>query len=90
MPEIIILSGGGWNEYDERYKDASVEELSPYVRALHVSDNDGTVDNNQPFDRGAWFVQHLAKFPRLPCVIETEPLDPSTLAACVSIVENAR
>ncbi len=71
-------------------RDASVEELSPYVRALHVSDNDGTVDNNQPFDRGAWFVQHLAKFPRLPCVIETEPLDPSTLAACVSIVENAR
>ena len=32
MPKIIILPGGGWNEFDERYKDASVEEL---VRAFN-------------------------------------------------------
>ncbi len=67
----------------------TLEEVRPYVRALHLSDNDGTTDNNQPFEQDAWFVQHLPMFPSAVCVIETIPLDPPALVACMRIIEDA-
>jgi sugar phosphate isomerase/epimerase len=67
----------------------TIDQLRSYVRAVHLSDNDGATDDNQPFERDAWFVQHLPMFPNAICVIETRPLDAPALAACMRIVEDA-
>ena len=67
----------------------TVSEVRRYVRALHLSDNDGHVDNNQAFGRDAWFLPHLSLFPEALFVIETRPLEPSALEACMRIVEEA-
>jgi sugar phosphate isomerase/epimerase len=48
----------------ERY----FEELAPWIGALHLSDNDGVRDNNQPFREDAWFGKYFMG--DLPVVIE--------------------
>ena len=68
----------------------TIEQVRASVRALHLSDNDGETDDNRPFDRSAWFVPHLATFSHAFFVIETRPLEPPALAACLRIVEAAR
>lgn len=49
--------------------------LGDRVEGLHLSDNDGRTDSNQPFGRSAWFAPHLEKFAGLPAVIEVYGLD---------------
>jgi len=34
-------------------------QLLPYIKAYHLSDNDGTEDSNMPFDEQAWFWKDL-------------------------------
>ena len=71
-------------------RDRTIEHVRSYVRALHLSDNNGERDNNQPFNEDAWFLPHLKTFSGIVCVIETRPLDRSALAGCVRIVEEVR
>jgi sugar phosphate isomerase/epimerase len=70
-------------------RDRALEQMRPHVRAFHLSDNDGLRDDNQPFGRDAWFVPQLSRSPHAQFVIETTPLDATTLAGCLSVVENA-
>jgi sugar phosphate isomerase/epimerase len=70
-------------------RERTITQLRPFVRALHLSDNNGVVDDNRPFDRDAWFLPHLASFPEAELVIETRALDPLALAACMSTVATA-
>ena len=49
------------------------------IDALHLSDNDGTRDNNQPFDETAWFAPFLKKFAAIPNVIEVYRLPPAEM-----------
>lgn len=65
----------------------AMRRMTPYVRALHVSDNDGLVDDNQPFTRDAWFVPSLRHLHGVPRVIETRPVDAPTLAECIRVLE---
>ncbi|MEM6904137.1 MAG: TIM barrel protein, partial [Pseudomonadota bacterium] len=37
----------------------AIERLAPVMHALHLSDNDGSRDNNRPFDQDAWFMPLL-------------------------------
>jgi sugar phosphate isomerase/epimerase len=46
------------------------EELRPFIAALHLSDNDGRRDANQPFDRHVWFAPYLKYMASLPMVVE--------------------
>lgn len=46
------------------------EDLGPYVRALHLSDNDGTRDTHQSFDGNVWFAPFLKDMASLPMVVE--------------------
>lgn len=46
------------------------ELLGPYIKALHLSDNDGLRDSNQPFGRDAWFAPFLPAYAARPMVIE--------------------
>lgn len=68
----------------------ALERLQGHARAVHLSDNDATVDDNRPFGADAWFVRHLPALSGAACVIETGPLDGPALVACVRVVEDAR
>jgi len=46
------------------------DELEPFIRCLHLSDNDGRRDSNHPFSTRSWFVPHLKKFEHIPMVVE--------------------
>ncbi|GGE39567.1 sugar phosphate isomerase/epimerase family protein [Actibacterium pelagium] len=61
-------------------------DVSPYTLMLHLSDNDGMIDSNEPFDESAWFVSQLRKFDCDLAVIEAYGLTPDALATCVSAV----
>jgi len=51
-----------------------VEEVAPYVRALHVHDNDGINDIHQPIQPDSWVFEVLRRpeFARLPLIIEAK------------------
>lgn len=51
-----------------------VDEIAPYVRAIHVHDNNGTVDAHQPIQPGCWVIDVLRRpeFSGLPIIVEAE------------------
>lgn len=49
---------------------SELDIISPYVRAIHHSDNNGFVDNNLPINEDYWFLNSLKKFNTLPQVLE--------------------
>lgn len=53
---------------------AFAEKVAPYVRALHVHDNDGMADTHQPIQPGSWVldVLHRPEFAGLPIVVEAK------------------
>ncbi len=53
-------------------------QFGPYLRALHLSDNDGLADTNQPMTRDAWFAPCLRACRDLPMVVEVYRLTPET------------
>jgi sugar phosphate isomerase/epimerase len=67
-----------------------LDDVGPHVRAFHLSDNDGTADQNYPFDATAWFVPRLAEFPRATMVLEAYKLDVETIRATCQVIERAR
>lgn len=44
--------------------------LGSHLRALHLSDNDGQADTNQPVSEQSWFAPHLRDCRDLPMVVE--------------------
>jgi len=51
-------------------KESFLEEVGPYVDALHLSDNDGVKDDNQAFTEDAWFMNRIRAFPSAALIIE--------------------
>lgn len=51
-----------------------VDQVAPYVRALHVHDNDGTADTHQPVQPKSWVLEVLRRpeFAPLPIVVEAK------------------
>lgn len=45
-------------------------DLGDHLRALHLSDNDGMADTNQPMTKNSWFAPHLRDCRYLPMVVE--------------------
>jgi sugar phosphate isomerase/epimerase len=64
-----------------------LDEVAPYVRALHLSDNDGLEDQNLPFDDKAWFVPHLARFRAIPWVLEAYQLSDDVLTSQLAMLK---
>jgi sugar phosphate isomerase/epimerase len=52
--------------------------LGPYLRALHLSDNDGLADTNQLMTPDAWFAPKLRDCRDLPMVVEVYRLSAET------------
>ena len=51
---------------------AAVKTLTPFVRAIHHSDNAGELDNNQPIESGYWFGEFMPLFGNIPHVLEVK------------------
>lgn len=69
---------------------AFLDAVAPLVEAFHLSDNDGTADQNRSFDDGAWFVPRLADFPDAVMVLEAYALDVDEIGAARRVIERAR
>jgi len=52
--------------------EKAVKIVTPYVRAVHHSDNAGELDNNQPIEPGYWFSQFMPLFSNIPHVLEVK------------------
>ncbi len=65
---------------------AFMDAVAPYVRALHLSDNDGREDQNLPFDETAWFYPRLREFRHVPWVLEAYRLEDGTMKQQVAML----
>jgi len=66
--------------------DAAMTALAPYIRAFHLSDNDGAADTNEPFGPDAWFLPWLRTCADAAVVIELRRVPDAALAACLDAV----
>lgn len=66
---------------------AFMDQVAPYVRALHLSDNDGHEDQNLPYAANAWFASRLKDFKNLPIVIEAYALADDQIRSQIELTE---
>jgi sugar phosphate isomerase/epimerase len=67
-------------------RETFLDKIGPYVAAFHLSDNDGTADQNRPFGDEAWFLPRLADFPHATMILEAYSLNvPEILETCRAI-----
>ena len=67
-----------------------LDEVAPYVRALHLSDNDGREDQNLPFSDSAWFYPRLKDFRHMPWVLEAYTLADDVMKQQVAMLGAAK
>ncbi len=60
------------------FDPAEFFRLGSHLRALHLSDNDGLADTNQPITSRSWFAPHLRECRDVPMVVEVYRLTPET------------
>lgn len=61
---------------------------APWVRAYHLSDNDGLVDGHRPFDGRAWFVNTLASMPAAPATLEFDRCTTDAVAVAAHAIRD--
>ncbi|MBL8643830.1 MAG: TIM barrel protein [Rhodospirillaceae bacterium] len=66
---------------------AFLDEVGPYIQALHLSDNDGLEDQNLPFRADSWFAPRLKDFADLPMVIEAYALEDNQIHQQLELAE---
>jgi sugar phosphate isomerase/epimerase len=59
--------------------DVFFEKMSSYIYAFHLSDNNGLYDQNNSFDKGAWFMSHLRFFPKATFTLELCATSPENI-----------
>ena len=64
-----------------------VELVSDHVRCLHLSDNNGREDSNQPITNDSWFLPFLKEFKSNDIVIEVYNLEPQQMKQQLALVE---
>lgn len=64
-----------------------VDLVGEHVRCLHLSDNDGRQDNNQPVTDDSWFLPYLRDFQDCEIVIEVYNLEPEKMHQQLSLVQ---
>jgi len=70
-------------------RKAFIDEVAPYTRGLHLSENDGLADSNLPFDQSSWIGLGLAGVHPEYIVVESYRITRSELAACIDVIEVA-
>jgi sugar phosphate isomerase/epimerase len=67
-------------------RDEFLAQTAPHVAAIHISENDGIKDNNQPVSADAWFMDWLRQYREIPTVIEVYQLTPQQIQAQYQLV----
>lgn len=67
-----------------------IETVADWVGCLHLSDNDGREDTNQPVRTDSWFVPHLKDFVDCPWVIEAYNLDGATQRSQLELLRGVK
>jgi sugar phosphate isomerase/epimerase len=70
-------------------REAFLDTVAPYTAAFHLSDNDGTADQNRPFGDEAWFLPRLAEFPDTTMILEAYSLDVPVIVETCRVIERA-
>lgn len=65
-----------------------VAQLQHVIKAIHHSDNDGKVDNNQQLREGYWFAEHIRKFLDVPHVLEVRNLTESQIKEQLTLLQS--
>lgn len=66
----------------------AVKLVAPYVRAIHHSDNEGELDNNQPIEEDYWFGQFMPIFSNIPHVLEVKKLSIAAIKAQIKLLRS--
>jgi len=61
-----------------------------WIRAMHLSDNDGLRDTNQPLSTQSWFYGPLSDFRNVPWVVEVYRMDAETMDSQIALTERAQ
>lgn len=70
-------------------KQEFLDQVQDKVAAFHLSDNDGSADQNLPFSEDAWFLPRLVEFPRAVMILEAYRLQLAQIRACCAVIESA-
>jgi len=70
--------------------DEAMTQLQHLIRAFHLSDNDGSADQNLGFSSDAWFLPWLGKIPSVPITIEAYNMNQDDYAQCLAAIGQAR
>lgn len=90
----LLLDVAHWRVSGHHLNFDWIDELprvSAWVHGLHLSDNDGTVDSNQPCGPDSWFwepLEALDLLRRVPVVLEAYQLDDQTLHQQMELLQN--
>lgn len=65
-----------------------IQELAPFVRAVHLSDNDGERDSNEKLTRQSWFWPALVKYMDRPTayILEVYNLSPEEIMSQLELI----
>jgi sugar phosphate isomerase/epimerase len=65
-----------------------LEILAPWIKAFHLSANDGISDQGLPFNQNEWFIEALKKFPDAAKIIEiSNKSRAADLVNCLKIID---
>jgi len=70
-------------------RSAFLRLTAEYVGALHLSENNGIRDSNEPFGADAWFLPELGRFRELVRVVECRASTPEEIRQCMNLTESA-
>jgi sugar phosphate isomerase/epimerase len=79
----VTATSCGFDRFD------AIDRVAPHIGAFHLSDNDGTEDQNLPFTSDAWFMPVLARFKDAIHVIESYNLPIPKILECHQVVARA-
>jgi sugar phosphate isomerase/epimerase len=65
-----------------------VEDVAPYVQCVHLSDNKGQQDTNDPFTSNSWFIPKLSQFKGSEFVIEAYKLSADVMISQLEILND--
>ncbi len=66
----------------------ALSQLSPHIKALHHSDNNGQLDSNQPLTTDYWFKEFMPTFGNLPNVIEVKQIKTTQINQQISLLRS--
>jgi sugar phosphate isomerase/epimerase len=62
--------------------------VSPWVKAFHLSENDGSCDAHRPFGPGAWFLEEVSLRPQAMVTLEFERCSEADIRAAMRALKN--